>query len=279
MRLVYVVRDQELRLGSAVIRGFDFSDEVVVISLTDNESERTIAEAAGATYISHRGRADAPLLARTLVDSIPESDEKYTVAIGIDADWQLKDLPMHIALARTRNDIYIAFKHRSANQRVEEELDESEKLTITSYRYKDAAISVCALSPKGLRELAAADPEGRPADLPRDLQVRIIELDAPPLGKQRESLASASRYAQLFYWMLESKHPLVTLGIPGILFFTVGYQMATALIDIGGPHDTVSIGVALVAFAVTFIGVLSLVSGLVLYILGKQIDKMQLEYQ
>ena len=54
--------------------------------------------------------------------------------------------------------------------------------------------------------------------------------------------------------------------------------MATALIDIGGPHDTVSIGVALAAFAVTFIGVLSLVSGLVLYILGKQIDKVQLEY-
>ena len=91
-------------------------------------------------------------------------------------------------------------------------------------------------------------------------------------------MTSASRFAQLFYWMLESKHPLIVLGIPGIIFFTVGYKMATALIDIGGPHDTVSIGVALAAFAVTFIGVLSLVSGLVLYILGKQIDKVQLEY-
>jgi len=59
----------------------------------------------------------------------------------------------------------------------------------------------------------------------------------------------------------------------------VGYQMAEALIDIGGPHDTVSIGVAMAAFAVTFIGVLSLVSGLVLYIMGKQIDKVQLEFQ
>lgn len=55
--------------------------------------------------------------------------------------------------------------------------------------------------------------------------------------------------------------------------------MAAALIDIGGPHDTVSIGVAMAAFAVTFIGVFSLVSGLVLYIMGKQIDKVQLEFQ
>jgi hypothetical protein len=162
--------------------------------------------------------------------------------------------------------------------RVEEVPDSKEAITIGSYSYEDAAISVCAFTTKGLKALSKAKSSDKPADLPPELRVRIIELDAPPVGKELESLTSASRFAQLFYWMLESKHPLIVLGIPGIIFFTVGYQMASALIDIGGPHDTVSIGVALAAFAVTFIGVLSLVSGLVLYILGKQIDKVQLEY-
>ena len=277
MRLVFVAREQSLRLGSAVSRGIDFVDEVVVISLGEDETQREMVEKAGGIFVVHEGPPHAPSLARTLLAmDLPESDD--TVAIGLDNDWKLKNLPRHIALSRSRHDIYMAFKHRSSNQRTEDIPDSTEAITIASYSYEDAAISVCAFTKEGLRALAAAKDSGKPADLPRELKVRIIELEATPVGKELESLTSASRFAQLFYWMLESKHPLIVLGIPGIIFFTVGYKMATALIDVGGPHDTVSIGVALAAFAVTFIGVLSLVSGLVLYILGKQIDKVQLEY-
>ncbi len=277
MRLVFVAREQSLRLGSAVSRGIDFVDEVVVISLGEDEKQREMVEKAGGIFVVHEGLPHAPSIARTLLAmDLPETDN--TVAIGLDRDWKLKNLPRHIALARSRNDIYIAFKHRSVNQRTEKVPESSEAITIASYSYEDAAISVCAFTKEGLRALSKANDSDKPADLPRELRVRIIELENTPVRKELESLTSASRFAQLFYWMLESKHPLIVLGIPGIVFFTVGYKMATALIDVGGPHDTVSIGVALAAFAVTFIGVLSLVSGLVLYILGKQIDKVQLEY-
>lgn len=278
MRLVYVARNQALRLGSAVTRGFDFADEVIVITLDENEEQNQIVIEAGGSIINHSRDPHAPELAKTLL-SLDEEYSGTTVAIGLDSDWKLKDLPRHVALSRTRNDIYIAFKHRSSNTRSEKTLDESKALTISSYSYRDASISVCILSPNGLKALARASNDEKPADLPRELKVRIIELEQKKAKKELESLTSASRFAQLFYWMLESKHPLIIMGIPGIVFFTVGYQMASALIDIGGPHDTVSIGVALAAFAVTFIGVLSLVSGLVLYVLGKQIDKVQLEYQ
>ena len=278
MRLVFVARNQSLRLGSAVGRGTDFADEVIVIALEDDEEQRKLVEKAGGIFVVHEGTPHAPDLARTLVNLNLEKAAN-TIAIGLDKDWKLKDLPMHIALSRSRHDIYIAFKHRSANDRTEDVPSEDKAITIASYSYENAAISVCAFTHEGLLALSKADVSERPADLPRDLAVRIIELDAPPSNNQRESLTSASRSAQLFYWMLESKHPLIVLGIPGIIFFTVGYQMAEALIDIGGPHDTVSIGVAMAAFAVTFIGVLSLVSGLVLYIMGKQIDKVQLEFQ
>ena len=66
-------------------------------------------------------------------------------------------------------------------------------------------------------------------------------------------------------------------GIPGITFFVLGFKMAKSVMDIGGPHATVSLGVALAAFAVTQVGVLSLVASLLLYGIGKQIDKIQVE--
>ena len=276
MRLVYVVRDQSLRIASAVVRGFDFADEVVVISLTKDEECKRLVEEAGGIFVYHDSEPHAPELAKTLI-SLDLDEIDRTIAVGLDSYWKLKDLPMNISLARSGHDIYIAFKHRSANERTEEMPDEGSALTIKSYYYEDAAISVCSLSPKGIQALAKANSSDRPSDLPSELSVRIIELDTPIEDNQLESLTSASRFAQLFYWMLESKHPLILFGIPGISFFIVGYQMASALIDIGGPHDPVSLGVALAAFTVTFIGVLSLISALVLYVLGKQIDKLQLD--
>ena len=53
MRLVFVAREQSLRLGSAVSRGTDFVDEVVVISLGEDETQREMVEKAGGTYVVH----------------------------------------------------------------------------------------------------------------------------------------------------------------------------------------------------------------------------------
>ena len=92
----------------------------------------------------------------------------------------------------------------------------------------------------------------------KNIDLRVVELKLPPGPAQRESLASASRFAQFFYWMLESRHPLIWFGIPGIVFFWVGFEMANELISFQGPHDSVSLGVALAAFAATLFGVFSL---------------------
>ncbi len=80
MRLVFVARGQSLRLGSAVTRGMDFADEVIVIGLEEDEEARSLVEAAGGTYIVHDQDSHAPLLARTLLDTVGECEQ--TVAMG-----------------------------------------------------------------------------------------------------------------------------------------------------------------------------------------------------
>lgn len=276
MRLVFVARGQSLRLGSAVTRGRDFADEVIVIGLGEDEEVRSLVEVAGGTYLVHEQESHAPLLARTLLDAVGECEQ--TVAIGLDEHWKLRNLPRQMALTRAGYDIYIAFKHRSDSQKSDDvPLSDSEPITEGSYTYSQADISVMCMTGEGLQSLAESDVDTSPAGLPEELDVRIIELEATPAGRHRESLTSASRFAQFFYWMLESRHPLLLFGIPGLTFFLLGFKMARAVIDIGGPHDTVSLGVALAAFAVTLVGVLSLVASLLLYGIGKQIDKIQVE--
>ena len=136
-------------------RGTDFADEVIVIALEDDEEQRKLVEKAGGIFVVHEGTPHAPDLARTLVNLNLEKAAN-TIAIGLDKDWKLKDLPMHIALSRSRHDIYIAFKHRSANDRTEDVPSEDKAITIASYSYENAAISVCAFTHEGLLALSKA---------------------------------------------------------------------------------------------------------------------------
>ena len=79
--------------------------------------------------------------------------------------------------------------------------------------------------------------------------------------------------------MLESKHPLISFGIPGVVLFTVGYILSRDVIGTFDEVNSVSLGVALATFAVTIIGLLAIMSSLILYILGKQVKQIQLHYQ
>ena len=71
---------------------------------------------------------------------------------------------------------------------------------------------------------------------------------------------------------------MILFGIPGAIFFWVGFQMAGSLVDIGGPHDTVGVGVALAAFVTTFIGVFAITASMILFVLSKQVERIQAEF-
>lgn len=271
MRIVLVVREQALRIASAVVRAHDFSDHVTVLDLSTDNEIRHLSEQSGATVISHSGDTAAPTIASLIVDTI--SDEERTAIISLDDDWKLSDMARTVGLARQGYDLFIAFKHRSRNRRGSDS-NPSIPLSSDTYTYADADIQFACASAAGLRAVAQQAKEDVPADLDDSIDLRVVELDAPSGPPPRESLASASRFAQFFYWMLESKHPLILFGVPGVIFFILGFEMASKLIEFGGPHDSVSLGVALAAFITTFVGVFSLTASMILYVLGKQVDRL-----
>lgn len=271
MRIVLVVRDGALRIASAVVRALDFADRVTVIDLEGDGEMARLATAAGAEVLPHEGPTHAPAIAALL-----EGDrvaEERTVIIALDGDWKLADMPRTVGIARQGHDVFIAFKHRSRTAAAQENRPDA-PLTPDSYTYAEAAIQFASVSADGLAAIAGQRGEDVAADLDTSIDLRVVELDLPLGPPRRESLASASRFAQFFYWMLESRHPLILFGVPGAVFFLLGFEMAQELIAFDGPHDSVSLGVALAAFAATLIGVFSLTTSLILYVLGKQVDRM-----
>ena len=114
--------------------------------------------------------------------------------------------------------------------------------------------------------------------IPTDLRVRFVQLEAPIVLSQRESLATASRFAQLFYWMLESKHPLLLFGIPGLVLFVLGYRLSGDIGTLLQEVNSTSVGVTLVTVAMTLIGLFAMMVALILYIMGKQVERIQHQY-
>ena len=55
-----MVRDQALRIASAVVRALDFADRVTILNLDNNPETTVLAIEAGADVIAHDGHTDAP---------------------------------------------------------------------------------------------------------------------------------------------------------------------------------------------------------------------------
>ena len=277
LRVVYVTCDQDLRIVSAVIRAADLADEVVVLDRGSTDETRALALQTGAKVADLGPEAEATAIARAVSELGPAD---RTLIIDLDPHWKLRDLPSMVHQARQGHDIHIVFKPWYANRKREQsarsQSTEEDETTESPdhWTFAEGDISAMALTPEGLAALAGLHSDDRPTDVPESLSLRVVELQREVDHRSQESLTTASRFAQLFHWMLASRHPLITFGVPGSILFALGFAMARTIVGSFDQLDNVSLGVALATFAVTIIGVFAMMTSLILYVLGKQIDKL-----
>jgi len=267
LRLIYVGRDIELRIISLLVRASEVAEETVFIDLGSNDETVDLATEFGCRTLHYvENDFTTPDLAR-LISNSNLDDNFANLIIHINDDWRLRELPVVVNRSREGWDIYIAYNNQANQELVAEEL------VIGSLDFDHIYVSS-----KGLEELAKANTMTSTLNFPSNLRVRVIESSDKIKLPQRESLATASRFAQLFYWMLETKHPLFLFGIPGLVLFILGYQLSGNVIDTFNELNSVSIGVTLTTIAMTLIGLFAMMVALILYIMGKQVEQIQSQY-
>jgi hypothetical protein len=143
---------------------------------------------------------------------------------------------------------------------------------------EESSVSHLIASQKGLQHLAQLGSQATTDDVSDEIRARFVKSEAPIQLPQRQSLATASRFAQLFYWMLESKHPLLLFGIPGVVLFVLGYRLSGDLATMFTELNSTSIGVTLITIAMTLIGLFAMMVSIILYIMGKQVARIQNQY-
>ena len=178
-----------------------------------------------------------------------------------------QEFPLHLNRTREKWDVYIGL----VSGEEEDFRPSKSKLSVSNFQY-------ASISAAGLDELVEASDEATAHDLSDQLRVRVIESTTLPSLPQRESLATASRFAQLFMWMIQSRHPLFLFGIPGIVLFVLGYRLSGGVVATFTELSTESIGVTLLTIAMTLFGLFAMMIALILYIMGKQVEQVQAQY-
>lgn len=268
LRLIYVGRDIELRIISLLVRAQEVAEEVILIDMGSIDRTVDLANEFGCQILNYNDDdLTAPKLAKLIASSSIDQDYSNLI-ISVTNDWKLRELPVVVNRSRESWDIYLAFNNSVGNQELI-----TEELVIESLD-----IDHLFLSTNGLNELAKANSMTSMLNFPKDLRVRVIESVEKINMPQRESLATASRFAQMFYWMLETKHPLFLFGIPGVVLFILGFRLSGNVVDTFNELNSVSIGVTLTTIAMTLVGLFAMMVALILYIMGKQVEQIQSQY-
>ena len=264
-RVVLIGKDIELRIVSLIVRSKEVASDVVLFDTGSSDETPQLAEEVGCTVHAFEGDLSPQSVTQFALKSVAEWSGS-TLFLPISSQWKLSQLPLSVNRAREGWDIHYLYRlgqHDGPQDQV--------RLARTEMAHLIA-------SHRGIEELAGLEETSTSEDVSEELHARFVKSDAPIQLPQRQSLATASRFAQLFYWMLESKHPLLLFGIPGVVLFVLGYRLSGDLATMFTELNSTSIGVTLITVAMTLVGLFAMMVALILYIMGKQVARIQNQY-
>ena len=266
LRVIGIGQDIELRVVSFLTRARQVTDDVVFIDLGSEDETKILVEEIGCTLLETDDN-NLIHISKLILDSDLEPADNYLI-INVNKDWSLREFPLHLNRSREGWDVYVGLVSDSGD------LESPSESVLSESQYQHAS-----LSNLGLIEITKSSISNTAHDLSVDLRVRIVQSTALPTLPQRESLATASRFAQLFMWMIQSRHPLFLFGIPGLVLFILGYRLSGGVVDTFTELTTESLGVTFATIAMTLFGLFAMMIALMLYIMGKQVEQIQAQYE
>lgn len=266
LRVIGVGQNIELRVVSFLTRARQVTDDVVFIDLGSEDETKILVEEIGCTLLE-TDENNLLNISKVLVESNLEPVDNYLI-INVNKEWSLREFPLHLNRSREGWDVYVGLVSDSGD------VDSPSERVLSESGFQHSS-----LSNNGLEELSNSMMSCTAHDLSDALRVRIVQSTALPTLPQRESLATASRFTQLFMWMIQSRHPLFLFGIPGLVLFILGYRLSGGVVDTFTELTTESLGVTFATIAMTLFGLFAMMIALMLYIMGKQVEQIQAQYE
>lgn len=278
--------NEELAIGSVVLKARQFVDEVVVVDDGSEDATRSVAQLALATVLSHRRNLGKGAAIRTAFDYARRNGSSAIVLMDGDGQHHPEDIPKVLApIDAGEADVVLGTRwgkengmplYRRAGKRV---LDYATG-AFTGF-VTDTQCGFRAFSRKAV-DLLDVNVAGFGAESEMLIQangagLRIVEVSIDTRydveGSTLPPVEHGYRVVDSVLRVVAEQHPLFFLAGPGLLLLLFGVYLGLLTFQIYADTGAFAIGYALLVAIALILGSLGIFTGVLLNILPKAIER------
>lgn len=285
--------NEEVGIGSTVIRAQRYADEVVVIDDGSTDQTADIAREAGATVLEHETNRGKGRAINTFLRYARSTDHEEFAVLDADGQHIPKDLPTVLEPIRTGEaDMVVGSRYleegagsetpryRRVGQRVLDVLAlGSSGTTLTDTQSGFRAFSPAAVDSLTLRtDGMGVETEMIGAAADRGLTITEVPIDVRYEGVDGQTLDPVRHGVDVAVFtlrLIRDRHPLLFFGVPGILLTGIGVALGLNAVTVYQQTGQFFIGWVLLSILLTIIGVLGAFCGLILNRITNMITELE----
>jgi len=282
--------NEELAIGSVVLRTKKHVDTVVVIDDGSADATGEIARLAGAEVVRHETNLGKGAAISTAFEKARESGAEILVLLDSDGQHNPDEIPVLVKpIQEGEADIVIGSRFLKGKcdvpgyRRLGQEVLTATTNLASGHRLTDSQSGFRAFSKKAI-EVLRFDERGIGVESEMQLkagesELRLLEVPVScsyegdtstygPLHHGLEVLASIVRY-------VSQRHPLTFFSLPGVLLLLIGLYEGMVVLQRFSAYGALPTGTALLTAIFLLTGVFSLFTGIILYNIGNQIARLR----
>jgi len=281
--------NEEVAIGSVVLRTKKYVDRVIVIDDGSSDSTAKIAELAGAEVIRHSSNLGKGVGIHDAFVRAKELNAEIIVCLDGDGQHNPDEIPRLIeSVQKDLADMVIGSrfleqkssipKYRRVGQSVLNSLTNS----ISHTKVTDSQSGFRAFSKKAIMSLSLEETGigiesymQRSAD---DLHLRIMEVPIScrydvEHGSKMNPVHHGLSVINSILKIVEERRPLLFFGLSGVIVTGIGLSLGLWVVEIYSSTKQFAIGTSLIAILAVMVGVISIFNGIMLHAISQILSK------
>jgi len=271
--------NEELFIGSVVLKTRDYVDQVVVIDDGSSDQTALVAEKAGAMVISHGSNKGKGAAVRTAFEHAKGTGCNALVLLDGDGQHDPAYIPSLVKpVLEDKADMVVGSRYLEIKSHIPRVRKLGQRvLTLftnvgSPVKLTDSQSGLRAFSPKAMQAFSFVE-QGLPVEsemqfLANDAGLRVIEVPISIVyyGRPKRSpLLHGVAVLNGIMGLISRRIPFFFFGVPGILMLAFGFWEGLRVIRGYDTYHSFWLGPALIAVLLCVVGALSLFTGLILH--------------
>lgn len=243
-----------MRISSFILTARDYSKEITVMDYNSNDNTETYVKKLGCSYLkSSKNKWYSNISKDNLNDGL--------VIINLDKDMTLSKLKQILEQdLKDLSEIHVVLKN---NNKSEKMLLNNQKIIKNIKDFDNN--SWIFFNKNGFEQFLSQDSLS-------NFNKIVCQIDSETNQKSiivKKSINPKNK---------RNKNPLIIFGIPGLIMIISSFILVFNVLGKYDSIDSVSLGTAVITIGTTVLGILSLMSAIISYILGKQTEFILTNY-